>query len=490
MLDKIKQLLLKGNFDAALTHIERSNHNELDVKILKSITLRQTENHVSALEVALDAFSESSSKGDKILELSSLTQVVYCYYLLGEKTKSEQGLSQFENMWESLSDDDKLTASEWLGYYYHIKTLFADDTGNPNLAMDYARKSIEIRKKLKYPLELVLSLNNLSSLLTWIGDYQKSYQINQEMITFSESFENQSDLALSFLRSGDYHIKTGNPEVAEEFYIKSLKIAEKINSYTLISWSIQSLGGIAYWAGDSNLAFEHLKHAYSIYENKKMETSQATGLLHLIIVTLDLNLVESSNKYLEKLEILVRDKPKGFKEFAMLAKGLILKTNPRSKDKIAAQQIFEELHNVDRSYIAFKATLNLIELLLDELKLYGNDEVLDQIVALTQNIYEQAQENNSFSNIVELLILKSKLSYLRQDVDLANKLLQQAHLIAEEHGLEKSKMDVIKEESKLEDQLLQAKDMIRSSQVLAKRLEKSEIIKYLTSMQKQIGFSQ
>ncbi|MHA2278810.1 MAG: hypothetical protein ACXAC2_23775, partial [Candidatus Kariarchaeaceae archaeon] len=162
----------------------------------------------------------------------------------------------------------------------------------------------------------------------------------------------------------------------------------------------------------------------------------------------------------------------------------ILKNNPRARDKITAQNLFEEVLNesvnVETSSLAI---LNLSELLLDELKTYGSEEVLEEIEDKTRQLYELAQEHQLYPLIVEVLVLRAKLSFMKLELDETTKILNQANLIAEERGLKNLVRIVENETKKIENEISLAAEITRRSSTIQERIDKAQIIEYIEKMQ-------
>ncbi|MHA2275271.1 MAG: tetratricopeptide repeat protein [Candidatus Kariarchaeaceae archaeon] len=438
MLDDIKNLIVKGDFDDALIKIEQSNENELDLKILKSIILREKELFNASLTLAEEVLADSRNEGNKIHQLAALTQIAYVLLMKLQEEKLESYLSNFEKIWESLSDVEREYAKEWEGYFYHVKASYHYFQIEYNIAISCEEKCIELVKQLPCKLCLFSAYSNLSVFLQRVGNYTRSLEIAQEMLALSKEQKNQGNVATSYMIIGCNYERIGQYILSREYYIKSIEIAEKLNRRLLASLVEQHMGVNFYLEGDYEQALKNMTSALIVFEDLGLNEYIASVLYHLILVSVKLKSDKLIDSYLNKIELLDKNKQnKHISLMTQLSQATVLKNNPRSKDKIAAQKIFEELlSGHEFVQIAVDATLNLVELLLDELKLYGNEEVLEQIIDLTNNVYETAQHHHLYPIIIDTLILQSKLAFLNQDVDLAHKLLQQGHLIAEEQGLD------------------------------------------------------
>ena len=119
-----------------------------------------------------------------------------------------------------------------------------------------------------------------------------------------------------------------------------------------------------------------------------------------------------------------------------MAEGLILKQNPRIKEKVKSQELFKKLLADERLFLDLKviATLNYCEILIEELKLYGAPEVLTQVKSLITELHENAIKEQKPQLMVQSLLLKTKLLLVEGNLKDAEKILLQAREKAAEIG--------------------------------------------------------
>ncbi|MFQ5820466.1 MAG: hypothetical protein ACE5I5_10805 [Candidatus Heimdallarchaeota archaeon] len=101
-------------------------------------------------------------------------------------------------------------------------------------------------------------------------------------------------------------------------------------------------------------------------------------------------------------------------------------------EEILEQVVDEEV--ADHS-LTVTAMIHLCELLLFELKMTGEEEVLEEVKDLTHRLLDIAKQQSSHSLLAETYLFQSKFALMELDVERARKLLAQAHIIAEEKGL-------------------------------------------------------
>jgi hypothetical protein len=121
--------------------------------------------------------------------------------------------------------------------------------------------------------------------------------------------------------------------------------------------------------------------------------------------------------------------------------------------------------------------------LIEELKFYGEREVLQQIKALLTQIHDIALNQQHPTLIVESLLLSGKFSLVEGDAQRADQLLKKAKINAEERGLTQLSVQIVQEQEKLRNELDKWSELIEKNTPLKERLEKAQIVNYLKDAQ-------
>ncbi|MHA2169404.1 MAG: tetratricopeptide repeat protein [Candidatus Kariarchaeaceae archaeon] len=318
-----------------------------------------------------------------------------------------------------------------------------------------------------------------------IGEYDNEFECVKKQLTISEELGNKDAISFAYQRLGHCYVIKGEYNQAREYFKKRLKISNENNFRYSSATATGNLAWLSYREGEYKQALRYFTTSLSIYEDLNLDIFSATTLYYLILTSLKMKSGNLADNYFQKLKRLsVNSKNEIINTAEILAKALILKSKPRSKDKIESQKILEEIikENTDFDF-TLDAILHLSELLLDELKLYGRAEVLEEIDALTREIYELAQTHQLYPLIIRILVLRAKLSFLKMDMEKADKILQQAYLMAEERGLDRLLNFVKQEESRMGDEITLASEISKSAITIQERLEKSKIFEYIVEMQ-------
>jgi len=484
-IQDIKTLMHRGEFDEALIQIDQSDEHELDLIILKAIVLRGNEMFDASLNVALEALTKSREAKCKVHELGALIQVGYVYFIKQDIHQSQNNLSEFEELWNTLTDDQKERAKELEGYFYHIKGGLYDFQGEYEKAITNDEKSLKIREQLDDKYNIITNLNNLIMFYGHLGEYDTCFEYAQQQLAISKELGYGQHMAYAYVRIGEYYLIKGEYNQAREYFTKTLNISKEYNHRYIGAGAYERLARLSYHEGDHELALKNFTSSLTFYLDLNMDVYAGYNLYYLILVSLKMKANRLTDTYIQQLEKLSETSQNDrIKAYAKIARAIILKHNPRSAVKAEAQKLLEEIIEENQQYtITIDAMLHLSELLLDELKLYGNEEVLKEVDDLIRGMYEIAQQHRLFPEIINALVLRAKLSFLKLDLDESNKIIQQAHVLAEERGLNNLAIRVEQEEKKLEQEITMAAQISKHASSLLERLDKIKIIEYIRNAQ-------
>ncbi len=111
-------------------------------------------------------------------------------------------------------------------------------------------------------------------------------------------------------------------------------------------------------------------------------------------------------------------------------------------------------------------------------------EYLSEITHIIEQISVISMEQNLQTLHIEALLLQSKIAFFSRDVNLSNKLIEEARSIALEHKLEHLHTMVENEEKFISAEIEIASEIIDKGTHFRDRLEKIKIIDYINEMKK------
>ena len=166
--------------------------------------------------------------------------------------------------------------------------------------------------------------------------------------------------------------------------------------------------------------------------------------------------LERAKQFLDDLEkINDQLKDKRVKVWILFSKALLLKTNPRARNRVKAEEIFKQILEEEVFNFEYNvgALLNLCELLLIELHAINDIELLKEIESYINQLLDIAEESHSYWILCETYLLQAKLSLLTFDIKKAQRFLTQAGQIAERFKLDQLLSKIVKEKEDLGNKL-------------------------------------
>jgi predicted amidohydrolase len=134
---------------------------------------------------------------------------------------------------------------------------------------------------------------------------------------------------------------------------------------------------------------------------------------------------------------------------------------------------------VDHS-LTVTAMIHRCDVLLFELKMTGEEEILEEVIDLTNQLVEIAKRQSSYSVIVETYVLQSKLALLDMDINRAQELLESALSTAEDKGLRNLAISIYNEKILVESQIEKWNHLIEHKAPFSERLELTRLEDLIT----------
>lgn len=156
-----------------------------------------------------------------------------------------------------------------------------------------------------------------------------------------------------------------------------------------------------------------------------------------------------------------------------------MKRGSSLREKSQVKAIYESIANEKVGVIAIDlyviAIVNLCDLLLLELRMFENEDALEKVNKYLNNILKIAKKQHSNSLLVQIYILQSKMELLQLNIEKAQALLSQAHIIAIEKKLLQVAIKANNESDNLKKQKKHWEQLNKSNISLQERFELSNI---------------
>jgi tetratricopeptide (TPR) repeat protein len=430
--------------------------DSIDALFLKS----QDPDSDKALEFAFEAeelidFLESKSSLNLTRQRADILLIKSWIYL--DKTDYEKALETALvclGLRKNIGNKLDLTSTYFVLGWINVNQV------NRTRAFEYAKKSMDCNKEMNYNFALSDDYFLIAYIYSLEGEYDKALQYCIQSTSFKE-ISVQVKLNVLNLMGWIYLMKSEINQALHCFHqIDSL--AEESNNRYLLVFNLNNLAYVYRMIGKTSLTIEYVKRGLILCKEGEFNEQMARGLAIIIITYLDENSQEKAKLYFTRLtELYNQTKQKEGIDISYWyygSKAFILKTSTRMRDRVEAQSLLKELldkeliERTHRSDIILMIS-NYCDLLLEELSIYNDPEILEEINALIIKSNEIAKKAGNYSFLAETKLLQAKLALIQLNTEDAQKLMLQAQRIADSHGLNLLAWGISSELDKLLEQI-------------------------------------
>ena len=277
----------------------------------------------------------------------------------------------------------------------------------------------------------------------------------------------------------------GDIDKALEIQEERLAFHENAQFTRHIAFTLIDISKILWQKGLSEQAIEKAKKSLELFRKMDNKLWLVDVLSNLIYYLTEIDETEEAKKYLEELEQIYRDtKDKNSKRILDFSQALVLRKSEDSKDVLKAEFLLENLLDEELEYSFYiLIVLILAEILLNELCLSSDREYLIKLQKHVVDLYSLTSVNNSYSLIVQTLLLQSKIALIELETEKAKKLLNQALKISEDKGLDKLKSEINQEIEMFKVEAEQIESFDKESSI-NKRMEAISLEKRVNGIKK------
>ena len=523
-MDSIKQLIAQGRYNEALSELENLGENQVIDKLrMKSTILTGLGEYHQSYQVADQALKLSQEQNLPPKQLYSLLVKASACLNLDKTDEAKILLEQAQALIATLSEAEREQTKEEQAYFLSIVGILGhySDTlqtlGDPQKALE---QSIAYWKVLDQPAGLARTLSRLGNLIEkpthieaalaiWKklgnkyeyartscllgslcrdkGNLKAAMDYNQEALKISQELDYKLGIAAALSCIGSNYEDHGDLAQALTIHNQILQIYEELDQTFGIRDALLNLGKNYLKQYELEKARHFFQRAYS--ETQKLilkSTYLIQPLFFLVQVALAFNNREEALSYQQQIQHIIDASKIASPETThtfQIVKALILKSSKRLKDKMDAQKMFEALLQQETGirpwHLYVVVVINLCELLLEELKLYGEPEVLAEIEALISQLQITAQDQFQYSTIVEILILRAKLELLNGQLQDAQNLLDKAHAITHDKGLTQLQRQIEQEQQQLEADFVTWTELVAKNAPMQERIQRSQLDQYI-----------
>ncbi|MFX0036663.1 MAG: tetratricopeptide repeat protein [Candidatus Hermodarchaeota archaeon] len=451
--EQYKQAIEVGELAYQLSQKLSSIFHSIESLLIKAYTVylgnvEQGYKYIKEAEKLIKLISEDLASEFPTLEANLQIIKMMAYHFRTDHTKALKLAKQCLSILEHLGE--KLEISRIYNLLVDIYLL----KNNPNIALNYGLKSLELQEELKNPIGIATSLSFIGFSHFRKGDFSKALKFGRRSLMIKE-ISIFTKLATLHLLGAIYKDK-GNIDRTLRYYGRAAKLAEKEGYLEGFIENTMGIGATYRMKGDFDQATKYLMKSLRLSEENNNLYGISSSLFYLILTNLDNNFPEKAHSYLEKLEEFTKQNETNvFKQLNMIAKALVLKRSGRMRSRAEAENLLIEVskdeYAIPQLYLL--AIVNLCDLYLEELYITNNLEILEDLNPLISRIFEIAEKQNSYLWLTETKLLQAKVALIQMKIEEAEILLTQAQQIAEMHGLDLLAIKISNEYDVLLEQL-------------------------------------
>ncbi|MFV2015463.1 MAG: tetratricopeptide repeat protein, partial [Candidatus Heimdallarchaeota archaeon] len=346
---------------------------------------------------------------------------------------------------------------------YNNMGLIHSQKGNLDLGLENYNKSLELAEELEN-LPIIGSLSmNIGLILVNKGEIDIGLEHFGRAKSIFEEIDHPLYLSVTLTNIATVYEQKGQLDEAMRIYNSSLIISEELGNKQEIASIKHNLGNIHLRKGEYEKSLDNYQTSLTLFEESENKLSVCETIFNMISLYIETKNEDQAEALLSKLKSLNDKNDNEFiDQMYLLSKATILKSKDRIVDKVEGLSLLKEIvsHELIKNEYMIQAMLDLSELLLLELKISGNEEVMDEIRILLNKLIVLGEKTNQIPLLIEVRILQSKIEVLDLNIVEAQELLSVACEIAEKAQLIQLVNKITNEKNELEDDMRKVSDMI------------------------------
>jgi tetratricopeptide (TPR) repeat protein len=171
--------------------------------------------------------------------------------------------------------------------FSHQLGIVAQKRGDYAQALDWYKKSLQIKEELGYRAGMANSFGQLGNLALDRSDYAQALDWYNKALTAFEELGNHAGMAGSYHQLGIVSQARGDYAQALDWYKKSLQIEEELGNRAEMASSYHQLGNVSYLRGDYAEALDWYKESLQINEELGDRAGMASSFGQLGLLARD-----------------------------------------------------------------------------------------------------------------------------------------------------------------------------------------------------------
>ncbi|MHA1111493.1 MAG: TIR domain-containing protein [Promethearchaeota archaeon] len=485
-----KAFQLMNNFEESRDH----TLNEIvSCHLLKCELLNQQGFYEELVKFAEQTYIESLGLGISPLTVDALYFKNFGLIQLYRVEEASDVIKLGEELLTTLPNKLSLDYKKCEARLIWIKGVSYNKYYNPNgdvdIALEHFYQSLALREEIGDKEEVALSLLSIIFNLGVVkGETDRALKYVERFLALIEKKElkNKYNLALGLSNVHAVYAIKGDLDRSIKYYKQSLEIFEELKNKPQIAYGLLALGELYRKKGETDLALEYCKQGLTQFSEMERLIDIVMSHGSIIQVLIDKGDLEQAWQHLDEIQQIYKNLThKRVKATYLFYKALLLKTSPRAKNRVEAEEIFREAIEEENLYL-FDAFLELCDLLLVELRMTNDLDVLEEIESLITRLLTESERMSSFALLAETYFLKAKLGLITLKVKEARKYLTKAQQIAKKHGMKQLAIKISNEHDELIKQSNLWKKLEESGSSLEERLELARLDNLMKNMRRKL----
>ena len=479
----VKQLIDDGKNDKAFQVMksfeetgERTLNEIVFCHLLKCELLLQQGPYEDLVKIAEQTYKESLELGKSLFSVDALYYktlgLIWLYKIEEASDTITQGEELLKTLPNKLSMDYKKRKARLVFVKGVSYNKFYNQNGDVDIALEHFYQSLALQEEVGDKEEISLSLQgiifNLGNLK---GETDKALKYVERFLALVEKkeFKNKYKIAYGLTNVQTVYSIRGDLDLSIKYYEQSLDVFKELNNQPQIAYGLSVLSNKYRMKGEFDRALEYGEQSLVLFNELEMLIDSAGAHASLIQLLINKNEIQGAKLHLDQIEQINNQlKEKKVNIWYLYNKALILKTSPRAKNRVEAEEILKELIEEEEDE---DALLELCDLLLVELRMTNDLEVLEEIESYITRLLDVSEKKSSFTLLAETYFLKAKLALLTLDVKKARRFLTQAQQIAERWGFNLLATKISNEHDRLVNQQSMWENLKDTEISLAERIK-------------------
>ncbi|MHA2035988.1 MAG: tetratricopeptide repeat protein [Promethearchaeota archaeon] len=388
------------------------------------------------------------------------------YFFKGDHDKALEIRLQCKDMYEKIGYKSSIAQN------FHLLGHTYLQIGQRNEGLNCAKKSLELYEQLNDRTGIASSYSLLGLAYNYKGNLDLAIDFSKQSLAISEIDTERKLDSLNNLVM--VYILRGEVSKALEYAEQGQKLAQEINNDYMNAFLLYHISIIYLVKQNLDRAFEYLNKSL-IYARKARYTWVIVWALFMYVRTyISLNERKKAEEYMvEMQEHIDKTRDKSLISLGLIAKGFILKSSGRSRDRAEAEKLVKQIvvDDITNPVVYLNGLTFMCEFLIEELEISNNLEIISELDPIITRFLNIAEKIHSYMYLSLIQVFQAKLALIQMKIDEAQLLLTKAQKTAEQHGFQITAQITSLDHDKLLEQLSTWKQLEKNNAPLSERIK-------------------